>query len=297
MTDLLGRYNDDVIQAVVESALATGSALADVPLLRRALSDSTEEWPMGRATMQHLRSILVAEEGKSTVSAEGELARRYAHALAQTERYQPYVGTKDGYYVVPNKRFMAALTQRPQRFGPGARVLDLGAGTGRNGLVAALAGATVDLVEASAAGCQFAARQADELHVAGLVNVHCDDVTHWTPTGQYDAIIAITVLEHIPGSQRAELVSRIRDCLTPGGIVVATTFMGDDPGATRKESEPFSETADHVNSYLQSGELRALFDGFSMIEYFEHRKLDTSHGQPHYHSIAEMIGCKDEGEL
>lgn len=203
--------------------------------------------------------------------------------------FPQYVGTLDGYYVTPNSLFMKAFARFPADFSHDARVVDLGSGTGRNGLVAALAGAQVTLLERSAAGNAFAAQQARTLGVADRVDVVTMSMQEWAPApASADAVVTVTTLEHLDRPARQQLATTIQDALTDFGVLVASAFLDDDPGATGRDGD-VSDTAGHVVSYLEHGELADLFSGLEVVHLEEYRKLDLSHGRPHYHSRADLI--------
>ncbi|WP_328663144.1 SAM-dependent methyltransferase [Nocardia salmonicida] len=285
MNGIDNRFNDEVIDAIVATSLDDACGTLDIPLVRYCL----EHYGCGDSLADRVLAR-VSEALERRSRHQGDYRSRF-EATMTDEHYPEYVGSVDGYYVVPNKRFMAAFCRYPQWFGPGSRVLDLGGGTGRNGLVAAMAGATVDLVEQSVAGCRFVADQAAQLGVADRVRILNTDMCAWQPTTDYSAVVAITVLEHVAAVQRRALAATLTEAMRPGAVLVATAFLSDDPGAIR-ESDDHSETADHVESYLNQGELVTLFSDLTMVEEREYRKLDTSHGSPHYHSVAEIIGVK-----
>lgn len=204
------------------------------------------------------------------------------------DTFPEYVGTADGYYVTPNALFMDTFARHPRKFSHGARVVDLGSGTGRNGLVAALAGAQVTLLERSHAGNEFAAAQACELGVDASVSTLTMSMQDWQPEpASVDSVVTITTLEHLTRPDRQVLSRKITRALAPGGLLVASVFLDDDPGATQQQAA--SETAGHVLSYFAHGELAMLFGDLRQEHYREYRKLDTSHGPAHYHSRADLV--------
>lgn len=252
------------------------------PLLRYALS--------GRAPRELRDHVLTELGGHFYLEPQPPTPALPAapEAGGGADTFPEYVGTPDGYYVTPNALFLDAFSRYPRAFSHGARVADLGSGTGRNGLVAALAGAHVTLLERSQAGSDFAAAQAHHLGVGANVTTSTMSMQDWDPSpGSMDAVVTITTLEHLTRPDRATLSHKIGSALVAGGVFVASVFLDDDPGALQLEDA--SETAGHVLSYFAHGELAALFGGLGQVHYREYRKLDLSHGPAHYHSRADLI--------
>jgi hypothetical protein len=67
-----------------------------------------------------------------------------------------------------------------------------------------------------------------------------------------------------------------------------------DPAASAasRENETISETASFVQHYFDEGELAAWFSRLKTALYEEVMKYDDSHGEPHYHGLARLIGRK-----
>jgi hypothetical protein len=69
-----------------------------------------------------------------------------------------------------------------------------------------------------------------------------------------------------------------------------------DPGAAqsrhREATSIISETASFVNHYFDEGELAAWFSQLETLLYVEDMIHDDTHGNPHFHGIARLIGRK-----
>jgi SAM-dependent methyltransferase len=50
------------------------------------------------------------------------------------------------------------------------------------------------------------------------------------PDGSFDAVVAFYALTHVPRSELADLLGRIHGWLKPGGLLIATMGVEDDPG-------------------------------------------------------------------
>jgi tellurite methyltransferase len=176
--------------------------------------------------------------------------------------------------------------------------LDLGSGEGRNSLLLAHCGYHVHAVDASSQGIQKLEQYA---HSQGLdsINGEVADVrTVQLTTNSYDAIVAVTILDHITEEEGKKVAASIIDALKPGGFVFIEAFTVHDPAANaaREEHETISETASFVQHYFDEGELADWFSKLETLKYEEIMKYDDSHGEPHYHGLARLIGKKPQGK-
>ena len=181
---------------------------------------------------------------------------------------------------------------------PAGEALDLGSGEGRNSLLLAHYGYHVHAVDSSSQGIQKLEQYA---HSQGLDNIDgevADVRTVQLTTNFYDAIVAVTILDHITEEEGKKVAASIVDALKPGGFVFIEAFTVHDPAAkaAREEHETISETASFVQHYFDEGELADWFSKLETLKYEEFMKYDDSHGEPHYHGLARLIGKKPEGK-
>lgn len=118
-------------------------------------------------------------------------------------------------------------------------VLDLGAGDGRQALYLASKGFAVTAVDVSEAGLDklqtLAKQQGVHIHTE-LADLHT-----WPITAEYNAILAIAVLQHLQHAAALGLLQAMKSHTAPGGMNALTVFTksGDryildqteDPGA------------------------------------------------------------------
>jgi len=118
-------------------------------------------------------------------------------------------------------------------------------------------------------------------------------------TNFYHAIVALTILEHISEEEGKVVASSIIDTPKPGRFVFIEAFTVHDPAANavRREQETISETASFVQYYFDEGELADWFSTLETLFYEEIMKYDDSHGEPHYHGLARLIGKKPQGKI
>lgn len=114
------------------------------------------------------------------------------------------------------------LALRPWlRVAPGCRVLDVGCGVGRWSRLLAGRGAQVTGIDLSPTMIEEAERRAAQAGVAERCTFHVQDVSDLSVAGQFDMVLAVTVLQHIldPVGLRAALTAMSRR-LAPGGRIV-----------------------------------------------------------------------------
>jgi tellurite methyltransferase len=166
-------------------------------------------------------------------------------------------------------------------------------------LLLARYGYHVHAVDSSSQGIQKLEKYA---HSQGLDTIDgevADVRTVQLTTNCYDVIVAVTILDHITEEEGKTVSESIIDALKPGGFVFIEAFTVHDPAANaaRKEHEAISETASFVQHYFDESELAAWFSSLDTLLYEEIMKYDDSHGEPHYHGLARLIGRKPQGKV
>ena len=127
----------------------------------------------------------------------------------------------------PSAELAAYLSQSPVT----GKALDLGAGAGRDTLALARAGFDVTSVDASPRGLQRIAQRAEKAGLSDRVTtLHCDVRDLDIPKRSYQAIVATTVLDHIPPDAAQRLWHLLIEGLTNDGILYVEVHTTDDPG-------------------------------------------------------------------
>lgn len=110
------------------------------------------------------------------------------------------------------------------------RVLDYGAGAGCHTIHLAKKGLEVDFLEIGRLQADFIKFRAERQGLNNIREIRPYHDGKYDPigciTGQYDAIIAMDVLEHIPDYHN--VVSHFIDHLNPGGIIIEDSPFNDD---------------------------------------------------------------------
>ncbi|MFW5866482.1 MAG: class I SAM-dependent methyltransferase [Armatimonadota bacterium] len=165
------------------------------------------------------------------------------------------------------------------------RALDIGAGEGRHSIFLARSGFVVEAVdlseEAVARLREFARR--GRLPIDARVG-DCSDPE--CITGQFDLIVADTVLGHFEMDEAQAIGRRIVEALAPRGWLFVTALSSNDPRE--------SEFASLSWTYFTREELVRLFPGLRVETCEELRTVDHSHGEPHRHRVLRLIAQKED---
>src|SRR5437016_9824950 len=120
---------------------------------------------------------------------------------------------------------------------PTGEALDLGCGEGRNSLLLARYGYHVHAIDASSQGIEKLEKYA---HSQGLDNIDgevADVRSVQLKPNHYDAIVAVTILDHISEEEGKKVAESIIDALKPGGYVFIEAFTIHDPAASAARKE------------------------------------------------------------
>jgi SAM-dependent methyltransferase len=109
----------------------------------------------------------------------------------------------------------------------GARVLDLGCGTGVPIARSLAQRFDVTGVDISAAQLELARRQ-----VPGATFIHGDMASVAFDDASFDAVVSFYAIFHLPREQHAAVFSKIYRWLKPGGYLLASLAMTDEPPYT-----------------------------------------------------------------
>lgn len=107
------------------------------------------------------------------------------------------------------------------RLKPGARILVVGDGEGRNGVWLAQQGFEVTTVDFSSVACAKAKALAERAGVR--LDVQCADLHTWNwPTSHFDAVVSVYL--HFMPEDRVKLHRRMQDALVEGGWLIIELF-------------------------------------------------------------------------
>lgn len=106
------------------------------------------------------------------------------------------------------------------RIGPGARLLEIGAGTGQDSLYFHERGNCVVAVDLSSRMVAHCRDKGIDAHVMDFRNLEF-------PAESFDAVYALNCLLHVPNSDLPDVLAAIRAVLRPGGLFFLGVYGGD----------------------------------------------------------------------
>ena len=196
----------------------------------------------------------------------------------------------------------AALAAYLQQISESGEALDLGAGAGRDTIALATAGYRVRAVDLSDRGLARIQQRAADAGVSHLVETQAADVRKVEmPRSKYAAIVATTVLDHLPPADARALWRKMTEALTATGFLYVQVHTTEDPGSDREPGAscdaPISETADAVINYFAPNQLAVwAADSESrlrILRYEERLEWDYTHGPEHLHGKAVLLAVRD----
>ncbi|WP_372725763.1 class I SAM-dependent methyltransferase [Novipirellula sp.] len=211
--------------------------------------------------------------------------------------FEPYDREQIAYGDQPSAALSAYLQQVPRS----GKALDLGAGAGRDTIALAKAGYDVLAVDLSDRGLQRIRQRAQKEQTSGKVQTLAVDVREvFMPEKTYDAIVATTVLDHIPLTDAVVLWDRMAKSLTDTGILYVQVHTTEDPGSDqspgRESDAPVSETAGAVINYFSPNQLAlwavAPKSRLRILRYEECLEWDYTHGPEHLHGKAILLATR-----
>lgn len=190
------------------------------------------------------------------------------------------------------------IAQFADRLRPGAPVLDVGAGQGRNALPLARAGRCVHALEPSgvaAAALQQAARSEQlPLEVFATAVERFDP-----PVADYAGIMVFGLIPDLPWAGIRTLLERVETWSGPGTLVWVTGFTTEDPAFATYEStgtavgaNSFEIAGGRVRTYLEPGQILELLSPYTIVHHWEGLGPEHRHGDGplERHGKFEVVG-------
>lgn len=159
----------------------------------------------------------------------------------------------------------------------GERVLDLGAGQGRNARYLLQLGYGVEAVEASAVAHAQLARMP-------LVAIRCDMTDYPFHPERFDGVVAVTALSALPEEGVERVFQGIERTLKPGGWFYLEDFTRDDPGES--PCSPLTQTR------FEPSALRRRWSHWRLLNQEIRADWDLSHPPRHRHVTVGMLLVK-----
>ncbi|MDA3898031.1 MAG: class I SAM-dependent methyltransferase [Desulfobacteraceae bacterium] len=215
---------------------------------------------------------------------------------AYIKKFDSVYRSIDSYYGFElRKEFTDFFQQQPIT---GKSALDLGCGEGRYALFMAQKGCRTIAVDRSEAGIEKL-KKTTKTHNLPISAKVIDIEDFVFGENQFDIIVAATVLDHLSEKLRLSTIKGIKKALKPDGTLYINVFTVSDPGYIRRQKGPeesnaanISDTAECMEYYFDSNELKSLFCDFHILYYYEGIEPDLSHGNPHDHGWACLLAKK-----
>lgn len=179
----------------------------------------------------------------------------------------------------------------------GARVLDLGAGQGRNALPLARRGCRVTALDPSPVALETI-RTAAATEKLDL-NLIQQGFMDFEPEGVYDVILCFGLMQILRYQECASLVTRLHQWLRPGGTLFLTAWHLEDPSFTRMVAEwerlgirSFrSPEGDRYRLFLEKGEILKLFFRWQPVHHWEGLGPVHRHGEgpEERHGVVQVV--------
>ncbi len=188
---------------------------------------------------------------------------------------------KEGCYwgLKPSKEVRKIL-----RYKKSGRVLDLGAGEGRNALFLARKGFEVMGVEISPSSLEKFSKLAKKLKAKAQGKVA--DIKDFHFDGLYDIIISTVTLHFLPKKSFNSVIKKMKEHTSKGGLNLITVFTVEDPGFKVHPKKM---------RYFQKTELKDFYKEWELLEYREFLTKPERHGKGgkwHQHGIAFLLARK-----
>lgn len=181
-----------------------------------------------------------------------------ARALANTRRtvqsYEGYARQYDALGDHPAPDVEDALRRLVQCIPPGASVLEIGSGPGREADFIESLGVVVRRTDAAQA---FLDVQAERGRKGQLLNVMIDELG-----GPYHAVLALCVLIHVDREQIDPVLQKIRRALEPGGALLVSLRTGE--GETSGNYHTVYWTRDRFAARLAAAGLAVDWDALTV---------------------------------
>jgi SAM-dependent methyltransferase len=181
-----------------------------------------------------------------------------------------------------------------------ARVLDVGAGNGRNCLPLARSGCQVTAIDTSGVSIEVIGKVAAERNL---------DVKLWqgdfmdfeASDAPFDAVLCFGLLQILDRSHGSSLVHRLRAWTRPGGVLFLTAWHIGDPSFVEASRtwdriglNSYQNREGEVWTFLENDEILDLLNGWEIVHHFEGLgPLHAHPGEPPMqHGVVEVVGVR-----
>ncbi|MFQ5645649.1 MAG: class I SAM-dependent methyltransferase [bacterium] len=196
------------------------------------------------------------------------------------ERYRRY---ELEWGLEPNKTCLVAAEILP----PGAEILDLSCGYGRDSLYLSRRGYQLTGLDLS----QVAIERATDLAAREnlLINFIRADFGEWDAQGKsFDAVLVFNLLQMFDQPARQAFIDKMTALLKSGGLLILAAFSTEDPDygrGTMVEDDTFKNEQGRLRHFYDRREMEEAFSALKIMRLEEFSLSEHDHGyrKPHEH--------------
>jgi len=181
------------------------------------------------------------------------------------------------------------------------RVLDVGAGQGRNSFFLAKQGFKVDAIDNSVVSIKTIAKKAEEEGLR-IKAIEADFFDFMPKTKKYSAVMVFGLLQILNWSLVKSLFIRAKKLLDKDGLLFITAFgTKDDSYKSCVETcveigknSFYCNNNGNIRTYLEEDEILSFVQDFEIIHHFEGKGKEHKHGKGpiEQHYIVELVAKK-----
>ncbi|NEU08620.1 methyltransferase domain-containing protein [Flavihumibacter sp. R14] len=171
----------------------------------------------------------------------------------------------------------------------GCKVLDLGAGEGKNTIYLAKHGAKVDAVDISQEALRRLTLLPEYEVYKSQIDLYNIDALDFNSDQSYDLIVCYGLIHALDNKREALcIINKLKKLANEAGYIIIATFNNLLPPPS---VQPYLK----VDAFLDSDELKRLFNDWTILEYEESIITEThsTSNIEHQHSISRLIAKKN----
>jgi len=182
---------------------------------------------------------------------------------------------------------------------PKGKVLDIGAGQGRNSVFLAKNGFKVEAIDFVPEGlkkCQDFAKKHNLAIKTKVINVKKFKFKE----NYYSLVVARAILDFFKKSEIETIIKRIKKSLISDGFIYFLVFSTKDPLYLKIREKGIKEIEENTfylpkfetyRHFFTENELKEIIKGLKII-YLTQRRIKDYHDKPHYHNAIEIVAQK-----
>lgn len=177
----------------------------------------------------------------------------------------------------------------------GSRIIDLGCGDGRDSLYLLANGFNVMAIDISPAAIKSLVTKAREGGYANLLDARVLNVLDWDAENtQFDGIIGVTILDHLPQRMHSQLLDIIYLAVKDGGYIALEMHSDRD----RNDENPNGSCSEFTKAIVSKSPanylVNKLIRGWRVLYYDDRIEPDCDHGDFHYHGFVSIVAQKEK---